>query len=187
MRCTAEPTPAIAIREISSAELEIRFRKLGELLDEAVRDGASLGFLPPLRSDEARQYWLSLLPELQRGSRVLLGAWCGNRLVGSGQLAFPPWRNGRHRAELQKLIVGTEFRERGVGRSLMTALHEAALQRGCSLVLLNVRRGDAAERFYRELGYREVGVVPGYTVGPAGERYDNMTLYRELSPNPREY
>lgn len=172
--------PSIRIREVLSAELEIRFRRLAELLDEAVRGGASLGFLPPLRSDEARQYWLSLRPELQRGSRILLGAWYGNRLVGAGQLSLPPLPSARHRAEVQKLLVGADFRGRGIGRALMTALHEAALQRGRSLVLLNARRGDAAERFYRKLGYQEGGVVPGYTVGPWGERYDSVSFYMDL-------
>jgi ribosomal protein S18 acetylase RimI-like enzyme len=182
--------PAIAIREILSAELDIRFRRLGELLDEAVRSGASLGFLSPLRSDEARQYWHSLRPELERGSLFLLGAWFGNRLVGSGQLAFPASRNGHHRAELQKHFVGTRFQGLGIGRSLMTALHDGALQRRRFLIILNVRRGDSAERLYRGLGYREAGVVPGYTIGPTGERFDNAILYIELhrsSKNSTEY
>jgi acetyltransferase len=186
---TAAPMTAIAIREILSSELDIRFRRLGELLDEAVSSGASLGFLSPLRSDEARQYWLSLRPELERGSRLLLGAWFGNRLVGSGQLAFPSSPNGHHRAELQKHFVGTRFQGLGIGRALLTALHDGALQRRRSLIILNVRRGDSAERLYRGLGYREAGVVPGYTVGPTGDRFDNVTLYIELqqSSNSAEY
>jgi hypothetical protein len=49
------------------------------------------------------------------------------------------------------------------------------------LLLLNTRRGEPAEGFYKRLGYREVGVVPGYSIGPAGERYDTVALYQELS------
>lgn len=63
----------------------------------------------------------------------------------------------------------------------MAALHEAARRQWRSLLLLSARRGDRAGRFYRELGYREVGVVPGYTVGRSGERYDNVNFYQELS------
>jgi hypothetical protein len=35
--------------------------------------------------------------------------------------------------------------------------------------------------FYARLGYREVGVVPGYTVDAAGARHDTVIMYRELS------
>jgi hypothetical protein len=38
-----------------------------------------------------------------------------------------------------------------------------------------------AETFYKRLGYREAGVIPGWTLGPAGERYTHVTLYRELA------
>jgi acetyltransferase len=89
--------------------------------------------------------------------------------------------NARHRAELQKLFVATALRGSGVGRSLMAALHETARQHGRSLLFLNTRRGDPAEGFYKGLGYREVGVLPGWTIGPVGERYDHVTLYKELS------
>jgi hypothetical protein len=61
----------------------------------------------------------------------------------------------------------------------MAALHGWARQRGRSLVLLNARR-DVAERFYKPLGYREVGVIPGYSLGSNGERIDTVSLYTEL-------
>jgi hypothetical protein len=63
----------------------------------------------------------------------------------------------------------------------MAALRGAAWQQGRSLLILNARQGAPAVGFYKGLGYREVGVVPGYTLGPAGERYDNVTLYQQLA------
>jgi hypothetical protein len=47
--------------------------------------------------------------------------------------------------------------------------------------LLNTRKDGRAETFYKRLGYREAGVIPGWTLGPAGERYTHVTLYRELA------
>jgi GNAT superfamily N-acetyltransferase len=172
---------SIIFRPISHTELDALLPPLVELLREAVNGGAGLGFLPPLTHDDSRDYWLSLRPELQAGSRLLLAAFTGGRLAGSGQLTLPPWTNGRHRAEIQKVFVAAAVRGRGVGRSLMSALHDAARQRGRSLVLLNARRGGSAESFYRRLGYKEVGVVPGFAVGAAGERYDNVSFYQELA------
>ncbi len=43
------------------------------------------------------------------------------------------------------------------------------------------RKDGRAETFYKRLGYREAGVIPGWTLGPAGERYTHVTLYRELA------
>ena len=88
--------------------------------------------------------------------------------------------NGQHRAEIQKLFVARERRGHGVGRALVAALHYAARRSRRSLLILNTRRGEPAEAFYRQLGYREVGVIPGWTIGPQGERYDHVALYHEL-------
>jgi ribosomal protein S18 acetylase RimI-like enzyme len=47
--------------------------------------------------------------------------------------------------------------------------------------VLNARRGDPAETFYRRLGYREAGVIPGYMIGASGEACDNVAMYRTLA------
>ena len=159
--------PHVAL--IASMQVDDLLPALAELLAEAVNGGASLGFLPPARPSESRSYWLSLRGELRAGSRLLFGAWVSDRLVGTGQLALPRWPNGRHRAEVNKVIVASALQGRGVGRALLHGVHEAARQHGRSLLPLNTRRGDRAERFYRGLGYQEAGVIPGYSLGPDGE------------------
>jgi GNAT superfamily N-acetyltransferase len=168
------------IRRISSTDLELQLSAFASLLSESVHSGASLGFLPPLARTEAATYWLSLRPELRAGSRVLLAAYVDGALVGSGQLALPAWPNARHRAEVQKLLVAPTLKGRGVGGSLLAALHAGARERGRSLILLNTRRGEPPESFYKALGYRVAGVIPGYSIGPAGQRVDSVTLYHEL-------
>lgn len=170
----------ISIRPLTTEELEHRLAALSSLLSESVHSGASLGFLPPLSRSDAAAYWLSLRPDLRAGSRLLLGAYVDGFLVGSGQLALPRWPNARHRAEVQKLIVSSTLQGRGVGGALLAGLHHAARERGRSLLLLNTRRGDSPESFYKALGYRVAGVIPGYSVGPSGQRVDNVTLYHEL-------
>src|SRR2546423_8510447 len=123
-----------------------------DLLQDAVDAGASLGFLAPLPRDAARRYWLSIRDEIQSGSRVLLAARAHGRIVGTGQLALPPWPNARHRAEVQKLVVDGALRGLGIGQALMAALHEAALARGRSLVILGTRAGGRPEAVYHRLG-----------------------------------
>ena len=173
-------TMPIRIRATTPGELERLLPALVRLLCESVNGGASLGFLPLLTPEDGRTYWRSLLPEVRAGRRLLLAAYAEDHLVGSGQLSLPAWPNARHRAELQKFFVAPALRGRGVGLSLVAALHDAARRHGRSLILLNTRCGDPTEAFYLGLGYRTVGVIPGYTIGPAGERLDNLTLYRDL-------
>jgi GNAT superfamily N-acetyltransferase len=172
---------SITIRPISAQQLDHLLPALVDLLRETVHGGSPLGFLAPLSHDTARDYWLVVRGDLLAGTRVLVGAFMADRIVGSGQLAFSIYPNARHRAELQKLFVAATLRGQGVGRLLMAGLHDAARERGRSLILLNTRRGGTTEGFYKGLGYKEVGVVPGYSVGVQGERYDTVSFYQELS------
>lgn len=165
---------------IGSTQIEDLLPALADLLAETVNGGEPLGFLPPVSIVECRNYWLSLRGELRSGSRLLFGVWVADRLAGSGQLALPRWPNARHRAEVNKLVIAPSLRGQGLGRYLLGAMHDAAQQRGRTLLLLNTRRGGPAERFYRGLGYREAGVIPGYAVGPGGEPFDSLLLYQRL-------
>jgi len=170
----------IHIRPVPPTELEGTAPMLTSLLYRVVNDGTPLGFLPPLSALEAHNYWLSLAPDLRNGTRLLLVAFTQRGPAGSAQLVLSTTPNGRHRAEIQKLFVASEVRGNGVGRALVSALHHAARRSQRSLIVLNTRRWQPAEAFYRRLGYREVGVIPGWTIGPQGERYDHVTLYHEL-------
>ena len=180
VRPQSESTGAMHVRLVSADEYAVLVPRLVELLSDIVDGGASLGFLPPVVPDEARAYWSSLLPEIRAGRRVFIGAFDGECLVGAGQLLLSPLPNAQHRAELQKLFVARSARGQGVARALMEALHSAGRERGRSLILLHTRRGGIAEQLYRGLGYREVGIVPGYTMGPDGRPIDSVSLYVEL-------
>jgi GNAT superfamily N-acetyltransferase len=171
---------ATFVRRIWPSEIEMLLPMLVAVLCETVNAGSPLGFVPPISASQAREYWLSLRPELYAGSRVLVAAFAERRVIGAGQLRYPTVPNGVHRAEVQKVFVGHARRGRGIGRVLMAALHDTARQHGRSLLLLNTRRGGRAEEFYKRLGYREVGIVPGYTMGTAGERFDSTALYHQL-------
>jgi GNAT superfamily N-acetyltransferase len=170
---------AVSVRTVHVDEFSKLIPTLTELLIATVETEASLGFLPPLAPTDARAYWMSLSSDLRAGRRVLVGAFSEDRIVGSGQLSFPVWPNAKHRAELQKLFVDGTRHGQGVGRRLMAGLHAAARARGRSLILLNARR-PVAEGFYKPLGYKEIGVVPGYSLGSDGGRIDSVSLYQDL-------
>ena len=170
---------AIEIRTVRPDEFPSLVPALVDLLIDTVDDGASLGFIPPVVPAAAWKYWIGLGSELAAGARLLVGVFSDGEVAGSGQLWFPSLPNARHRADVQKIFIDRTLRGRGVGALLMTALHESARQRGRSLLLLNARR-PVADRFYKPLGYKEVGVIPGYSLGPNGARVDTASLYLEL-------
>jgi len=174
------PSVPITLHPLAAGAIEDHLPALVSLLQEAVSEGASLGFLPPLTTGDGVRYWRSLVGEVGDGSRFLLGAFRSGELVGTAQLALSSWPNARHRAEVQKVVVSTAARGEGIGRVLVEALHRAAQSRGRTLLMLGTRRGEPPERFYRALGYQEVGVIPGYSTGPRGERYDHLVLYYHL-------
>jgi GNAT superfamily N-acetyltransferase len=165
-----------------SAEDEVRLLpELVALLQDTVASGASVGFLPPLSEEEARQYWQAAFQGVVDGSRVLLVAYDADTIVGSVQLELAMRPNGLHRAEVQKLFVLQSQRRRGIGQALMHAIEQAARERSRSLLVLDTRQGDNAERLYRRLGYHEVGVIPAYALSATGTLDGTVIFYKELS------
>ena len=80
-------------------------------------------------------------------------------------------------AHVVTLDVISEARRRGVGTGLMNALHEEFRRRNALKVTLEVDAGnEAAQRFYRGLGYRCLGMIPGYYQG----RGDALIMMRPL-------
>ena len=101
-------------------------------------------------------------------------------MVGSVQLYLEGRPNGNHRGEVNKLLVLTRARRRGVATALMLALHEAATAAGRSLLVLDTVHGDHAERLYRGLGYAPVGVIPNYARNCNGGFDPTLYMYKEL-------
>jgi ribosomal protein S18 acetylase RimI-like enzyme len=101
------------IEELNSIGEHIN--QLSELLVRVVEDGASIGFLPPMKLSKANKYWKTLLkPEV-----ILFIAKINNEIVGCVQLHLCTKQNGSHRAEVAKLMTHPNFRRNGIGRSLM--------------------------------------------------------------------
>jgi ribosomal protein S18 acetylase RimI-like enzyme len=83
-----------------------------------------------------------------------------------GIAGFAVMRFGDDAAHLNLLAVEPAQRRRGIARRLLTWLEESALTAGTYLIGLELRaNNEAAREFYRALGYRESGRVPGYYQG----------------------
>ena len=151
-----------------------------ELLRDAVGHGASVGFLDPLPDDQAADYWDGVFAEVEAGGRLLFVVRDGDRVLGSVQLAIPAKPNAQHRVAVEKLLVHTTARRRGLGTELMRAAEDAAARMGRYLMVLDTRAGDPAGRLYERLGYVRAGVIPGYALSPAGRPESAAFYYRDL-------
>jgi acetyltransferase len=152
-----------------------------ELLREGVNGGATVGFLPPLSAREAAAYWHEVREALEGGNRRLLVARLEGRVVGTAQLDLAPQANGRHRAEVAKVLVRQDARRRGLGRRLMGAVETVAREEGRTLLVLDTRRGEPSEALYAALGYRRAGVIPNYARSADGTLHATVLLYEDLS------
>jgi len=164
--------------EICTSLDEPLVEQLATLLSDAVDSGATVSFLPPLGHETATRFWR----ELQVAPRGAIAiARAAGRVDGVVVLA-PAWApNQAHRAEVTKLIVHRRARRAGLGRRLMTALTDHAHLMGFRLLTLNTPRGDHAESLYRQLGWCEVGTIPGYAIRGDGW-CDIVAFYKQLTP-----
>ena len=165
--------------ELFSAEQANPIRpQLVTLLQDTVHNGASLGFLPPLTSEAAEEYWSATLHEVAQGQRILLVSSEAGDVTGAVQLALVTKQNGLHRAEVQKLLVRPRFRRRGIARALMDAAEEAARQAGRTLLVLDTEQGSAAEQLYVKCGYTRAGVIPRYALSAGGSLITTVVFYK---------
>ncbi|GHJ44297.1 N-acetyltransferase [Catellatospora sp. TT07R-123] len=170
----------ITITRLSAERFATDAPGLAELLADAVDSGASLGFLAPYAPQAAAGWWRELSAAVADGSHLVWAAYDGDRVVGTVSLVPGRKDNGRHRAELVKLMVHRAARGRGVARRLMAAAEQEARSRRVDLLLLDTETGSDAEFLYHATGWTAYGVVPDYAADPGGTLRDCTFFYKQL-------
>jgi ribosomal-protein-alanine N-acetyltransferase len=96
-------------------------------------------------------------------------------VIGYGVVAA-----GAGEAHLLNLCVREEFRGRGLGRRLLEALLEQAVQAGARIAFLEVRPANiGAIRLYEHAGFHQIGIRRGYYQSEGG-REDAIVMRRVL-------
>jgi acetyltransferase len=171
------------IRRIASQESPLA-GGLCDLLIDVVGHGSSVGFLWPLTPDTARQYWEKAMAGLG-ASHAMWVAEEGGEVVGTVQLALCEKDNGRHRAEVQKLVVRSSHRGQGIASTLMKELEQFARADGRTLLVLDTEAGSAAESVYQHLGWQRGGKIPNYAASPDGKLQATCYYYKALAKGDR--
>jgi ribosomal protein S18 acetylase RimI-like enzyme len=156
---TSEGIGAITVR----ARTDDDFESLVELDLASARHHASLdpaAYVVPDREAVAS----FLRRRLDDPARIILVAEVDRAVVGTVEIRLvdPPERGSIIRpiptADLG-ISVADGWRGRGVGQALMAAAEHEARRRGARRIILDMAAANhGALRFYRRLGYREVGL-----------------------------
>lgn len=151
---------------------------LAAVLVDAVESNASVGFPAGLSVADAQAFWVDRLGDPQ--ATVLMERDDAARVVGTVQLYRPATPNGRHRAEVAKLLVHRRARRQGIGARLMERAEAEARRQGLTLLFLDTETESSGDRLYRRLGWTEVGVIPGFAYRPDGALWPTTFFFKTL-------
>ncbi len=172
---------SISLRRFGADDLRARKDELVELLRDAVDHGASVNFIAPLDTAIAAAFWERVAGEVAASQRAVVVALDGDQIVGTAQLVFAMQPNGRHRAEVQKVLVHTSARRQGIGSQLMYAIEDEARAANRSLLVLDTERSSSGEKLYERVGYTRVGIIPQFALDSTGSQLiDTVLFYKRL-------
>jgi ribosomal protein S18 acetylase RimI-like enzyme len=156
-------------------------RALCALIRDSVEGGASIGFVLPVPDDVLEPYLARVAAEVDAGERIVVLARDAGRVVGMVQLDLVGWPNGRHRAEVQKLLVHSAARRQGLATRLMDEIEALARAAGRTLLVLDTITASGADPLYRGRGYRAAGEIPAYAGMPDGVLAPTTVFYKQLT------
>ena len=174
---------AAHLRRVNAESFAHHRQGLVELLLDAVRHGASVGFMADFDEAQEHAYLTGVQASIEDQSLLLWVVVRDEQVIASVQLALCQKANGRNRAEVQKLLVHSTARRHGLGQQLMNTLELAARQHRRGLLFLDTEAGSGAEAFYQSLHYTKVGELPDYCQSPDG-RYSPTAIYFKTLGQP---
>jgi acetyltransferase len=171
---------AVIIRA-DAAFMRDNFDGFCDLLRDVVDGGASVNFVAPLDAGIARAYWEKAAADVILGQRIVLAAVADEQVIGCAHLVPATTPNGHHRAEVQKVLVHSAYRRRGIAQALMAALEDEARAIGRWLLVLDTEEGSGAQALYERLGYVSAGGIPEFALSADGTRYQaNVYYFKKL-------
>ena len=110
----------------------------------------------------------------------LPGVWLSVAHDADKAIGFALGRIVLDEAELLLIAIHPDSRGRGFGALLLDHMSQVAHARGASRLHLEVRQGNPAIGLYERHGFEVAGRRRDYYRGQQGERFDALTLNRDL-------
>jgi ribosomal protein S18 acetylase RimI-like enzyme len=153
---------------------------LSDILIETVANGGSVSFMHPLSKEAAGTFWTNALGAADRGERIILGAFDGDRLVGTVTLLLDLPPNQPHRAEIAKMMTRISHRHRGIATALLREAEQMAIARGRWLLVLDTAEDEGAAGLYERMGFKLTGIIPDYALKPHGGLTGTLIYWKRL-------
>ncbi len=170
----------IEITPITAEGMRAALDDFAALLVDAVESGGSVSFVRPLNLEKSRDYWRKVADTLASGGRLAWAARDGKRVIGCVMLEFAWPENGKHRGEVQKLLVHSAYRGQGIAKRLMATMEAGARAAGLTLLVLDTVADSPAETLYGRIGYTRVGAIPEFARLDAESMAATGIFYRLL-------
>ena len=161
----------------------------GELRDQVIalwtevtNAGGAVGFVAPVSADVVRPVAEAALAGVDSGVDHLLAGFDDGRLVSMLFVVDHRFGLKAHWRVLKRVMVLPGSQGRGYGAALMREATAVGRRLGLAGLQVTVRDGHGLDRFYRRLGYREVGRIPGALRVAPGDDRDELLMWLDLTP-----
>ncbi|KAJ9433729.1 Ribosomal protein S18 acetylase RimI [Candidatus Pantoea symbiotica] len=170
----------IDIERLSATQAQPLLAALCDVLQGCVADGASVGFIDGDDRAAIERFWQDKIYSLASGDNQLLVAYQQGVIVATVMVGFSAMPNGRHRAEISKLLVHPRARRQGIARRLMQQAEQLAAEQGKNLLVLDTRSGDVATDLYLSMDWQIAGSIPMYAESTEGVLDATTVMFKLL-------
>lgn len=143
--------------------------------------GGAVGFVAPVTAADVRTIADPTLAAIADGPDRLLLGYAGDRLVAMAIFTDNRFHLKAHYRVLTRVMVHPGNQGDGFGLDLMREAERIGRRLGLDALQVTVRDGLGLDRFYRRLGYREVGRLPGALRVATGDDRDEILMWLDLS------
>jgi predicted N-acetyltransferase YhbS len=143
--------------------------------------GGAVGFVAPVTRDDIAAAAEPAFTRIASGEdRLLLGYEEDGQLVAMLMFVYG-FKLTAHWRTVKRVMVHPETQGRGCGLLLMREAEDVARELGWEGLFLTVRGGLGLECFYGNLGYKEVGRLPGTLRLAPGDDRDEILMWLALT------
>ncbi|TDC32152.1 GNAT family N-acetyltransferase [Micromonospora sp. KC213] len=176
----------MSLRFVLDPDLSPALRQqLTQLWVEVTNAGGAVGFVAPVTVDEVRPVAEATFRDVVAGPDRLLVGYAGDEPVAVLVFVDNRFHLKAHWGTLKRVMVHPRTQGLGYGAAIMKEAARRAPELGWRALHVTVRGGLGLEGFYRRLGYREVGRLPGALRVAPGDDRDEIFMWLDLpAPTP---
>ena len=167
------------IKSPSEASTEVR-KSLVNLIKDSVANNYSVGFMQDSTEADFEKFWLDEIAKCDSQNGIFI-ALADEEVLGSVIVTRELRANGRHRAELRKLLVHSKAQKMGIGTALEKLATSFAKEIGLKLLYLDSATSYLINGVYEKWGWTKSGEIPNFAKNPDGSLVSTWFFYKILN------